>query len=416
MTAAPSGAGRRMLPRRLLRTVQAGESHRPAYLTARDEPWVRELVLTQAAQVGRTDDERRLALRTQCLLLGRQCRRPPEVLEGLSEVLGRLYPARARSSVRSVDARRAAFEAGARQSTFDRSAALSSAAASLGQTSQDVEQALFADVPGAREVGGPAEAPSPTDMVERYNLALLQGLLATAEHLTVYVSSHVRAVARFAKLQRLICVFSDEDGEARVDISGPLSLFRFTLKYGRALARFVPALLSTPGWRLSARCCVDRLEGEPLPLLASDGDLVSRPHALPRAFDSSVERGLARDVAKLGSSWTLRREASAIAWAGRTFYPDFVFERGDQRVIVEVVGYYTADYLAEKLRALRDVRGHRVVVAIDEDLACEDADIAADGVVRFRKRIDAAALLLAVEAAADIATPGSAPASGSAAC
>jgi predicted nuclease of restriction endonuclease-like RecB superfamily len=108
-----------------------------------------------------------------------------------------------------------------------------------------------------------------------------------------------------------------------------------------------------------------------------------------------VERALARDLRRLGSEWTLDRETAAVQIGRGAFFPDFTLRRAGAQVFVEVVGFYTPEYLESKLRTLRQAQLKNFVVCIDESLACSDHEIVASEVLRFRKRIDARTLLAA---------------------
>lgn len=390
-----------MLPRKLLRVTAGPGPRRPAYLGSGDEVWVREVLTLLDALVGEPAHRTRPRLRMHASRVAAAHRVPLRAIDGVLCVLDDEYGDRVEASVTPSVARRAAFEAAAAQAVLDRAAALEAAAAALGTTPPLLERALFADHARERCLAHPERPPAPHEVVERYNLRLLLGLLACSEDLTVTVTSHVRSVARYAKLSQLICTFEERPGALAIHVSGPLSLFRFTLKYGRALARFAPAALATPGFALEAKAHLGDDEG-PVVVRAQAGDPLPRGHALPEVYDSKLERQLVRDFEKLGTGWHIRREGAAIEAGGRTFYPDFVFARGASRVLVEVVGYFTPSYLAAKLDALAAARAHRVVVAIDESLGCADGEIPAAGVVRFKKRVDARALLAAIEHAAGL--------------
>jgi len=110
-----------------------------------------------------------------------------------------------------------------------------------------------------------------------------------------------------------------------------------------------------------------------------------------------VERRLDRDLRKLARGWSLSREADVIQVGDRLFFPDFTLARGSDRVLVEVVGFYTREYLVKKLEALRSVT-LPIIVLLDEDLACDEADVAADVVLRYRRSPDAARVVDAAEA------------------
>jgi predicted nuclease of restriction endonuclease-like RecB superfamily len=213
------------------------------------------------------------------------------------------------------------------------------------------------------------------------------------------VRSQVHAVARFAKLKRLLCAFETRADGTVVHISGPLSVLRYTTKYGHALAAFLPAVLSTPGWTLEASCAFGKTSRATLSLSAADS--LSATHALPRETDSALERRLLADVRALRSGWTIERETTAIDLQSdgappRTFYPDFTLAQGDHRIVVEVVGFYTPEYLRAKLKALRSLASRRAIVCVDASFGIS-AQIPAD-VLTFRRRIDARELVARAEA------------------
>jgi predicted nuclease of restriction endonuclease-like RecB superfamily len=85
----------------------------------------------------------------------------------------------------------------------------------------------------------------------------------------------------------------------------------------------------------------------------------------------------------------------------RLFFPDFTFSRGSQTVHAEIVGYYTREYLARKTAALEAAGMRNLVICVDDALDCGEAAFAAGGrILRYRRRVDARALLSAVESVA----------------
>jgi uncharacterized protein len=376
-----------MIPEKLLSLDDTGNGMRPRWLSPRDEVWVRKLLDELDRSVGRTVDEAELAAATP--LPGAL----PRAVAGVRLVLGRFRRCVVAAAAPPSVVRRAVFDEAARAGTT-REDALARAATSLGIEPVRVLEALYADRPGARRIAPADDVPSPRETIELYNLALLQSLLFRSEVLRVHAREHVRAVVRYAKLRGLLCSCREDVAGTRIELSGPLSLFRQTLKYGNALAGFVPALVATPGWSLEATIV---LRGVRAVLRAAAGDPVARTHKLPEDADSAVERRFARDFRRLGSAWALSRETAAVRAGGRLFFPDFTLRRGERVVHLEIVGYYTPEYLRAKLDAFRAAGLQSLVVCIDETLACGDHEIAAAAVVRYRKRIDPAAVLAAVE-------------------
>jgi predicted nuclease of restriction endonuclease-like RecB superfamily len=124
---------------------------------------------------------------------------------------------------------------------------------------------------------------------------------------------------------------------------------------------------------------------------------VHRAHALPSDADSALERKLVRDVKRLKRGWEIKRETTAVRAGESVFFPDFKLVRGEREVLVEVVGYYTPEYLENKLRKLREAKLRNFIVCIDRSLSCDDGEVTADVVLRYERRVDAGALLDAAE-------------------
>ncbi len=174
------------------------------------------------------------------------------------------------------------------RSPAPREAVLAAAAHQLGVSEADVEATLFADLPGERLVASPDRPLSPGELALRANLALVQGLIFRATAVTIEVCGNARALVRYAKLRGLICavVARGDGGDAVLELSGPFSLFRRTLLYGRALGALVPLLAWCQRFRLRAECVVRE---RPVILRLATGDPIF-PATEPRAYDSKIEK------------------------------------------------------------------------------------------------------------------------------
>jgi predicted nuclease of restriction endonuclease-like RecB superfamily len=117
-----------------------------------------------------------------------------------------------------------------------------------------------------------------------------------------------------------------------------------------------------------------------------------------------VEERLFRDLRRLAPAWQVLREADPVRVGTRILCPDFTLldpTRG-LRVPVEVVGFWTPDYLADKLATLRALPPDRPwIVAIDESLADRAGVLPPGPCLRYRRRVDAAALLALARDRAD---------------
>ncbi len=383
-----------MLPASLLDVEHRGPHVVPCFLTERDEPWVRSLVGVYQALcgAGRTlvDAEARIG-QAAAALAGQSGRE--RAVRAMRLIVERDYVALAKPAAKPRDVRRSLYERASAEGHAARDAIVREVGAQMGLAGRDVLAAAFADFPDARVLELPPAPPCASALMERYNLALVQGLLRQALEVDVVVYEHVRAVVRFAKLKRLMCSFVEEGAGTRIVVSGPLALFGPTTKYGHALASFFPHVVSTNGWSLDAKCLIAGRAGR---LRASSHDPLFRAHALPREVDSDLERQLTRDLLRSNSPWTVAREAAPLRSLTGLVFPDFTLSNGHARVHVEVVGFWTPEYLERKQRELRAVR-EPIVVCIEAAHQLPADAFGEHEVVSFHRKVDASAVLAAVE-------------------
>ncbi len=385
-----------MLPERLLDLDLDGDTVRPRYVTTRGHLWVQALLDRLAACEGqpRPEVERRLergprqgeswfAWRAMCALMLRR------------------HGFEVRACARPLLLRQALFcQAGIADPGEPRHGVLASAAATLEVSPRELERDLYADIPAARVLRPLAEPAGVDEVIEAYNLALAQGLARRAEQLRVTMEGNVKAVLRFAHLRRLLCLAEQDPngGPVRLSISGPLSLFHHTTKYGNAMAAWLPVLVRAPRWRLEATCLVrDRRRT----WRASHADPIGTTHRPVKRFDSVLERRFFRDLSRQAPHWEVLREADPVQIGRRVLCPDFTLvdpARG-LRIPVEVVGYWTPEYLRNKWEVLQSLPPDSPwLVCLDENLAGAAGETPA-GVpfFRFKKRIDVARFLAFVE-------------------
>jgi predicted nuclease of restriction endonuclease-like RecB superfamily len=197
----------------------------------------------------------------------------------------------------------------------------------------------------------------------------------------------------------LICTATErsDKGNVSLELSGPLALFRKTRLYGRALGEIIPMLAWCARFRLQAECI---LHGRPLTLQLRTGDPVF-PGSAPRQYDSRIEERFAREFRKLAPQWDVVREPEPINADGTLIFPDFALQcraNPARRWLLEIVGFWTPEYVARKLARYRSARLSNLILCIDEERNCASADLPASArVVRFRRRVDPAAVLRLVD-------------------
>lgn len=389
-----------MLPTRLIECTRDGDRLLPRFLDAADEAWVRDLL--EAARgaagepVGETDD-RVLALVSP---IAKRLGASRRVVAAAWFVERKRWSTRIDAPVPPEAIRQAVFTL-ARD--LPREEALAAAAAELGLRRDAIEAHLFADRARSRLLVPPSPPSTPAGLVGAYNLALVQALLVRATAIVAVVQSDLRRVVGAAKSLRLMATFEEVEGGLRLALSGPMALLHETVKYGRALARWFAALATTPTWSVEASVVLGQASGR----LALDERCPIARAPAPE-LENAVAIRLERDLRRAGSAWRVDRDVDLVRARPRAdgpprlSSPDFalVSERG--RVLVEIVGFWTPEYLAGKVDLL-DRSTEPLVVCVD------GPPLPAAGrhqrIVSFVKRIDPGALIRACESALEGATP-----------
>jgi hypothetical protein len=275
----------------------------------------------------------------------------------------------------------------------------SAVAASLSVSLEDLQESLFADLPGERIVAARAQPLSAVELALRCNLAIVQEMLFRAAIVRVEVEGNARVLVRYAKWRGLICTVAERPGStsASVEISGPFALFRNTRLYGRALGELVPLLAWCPRFRLQAECV---FQGRRLTLQLGVGDPIF-PSSAPRRYDSLLEERFAREFRRLAPAWDVIREPEPVVAADTLIFPDFALQhRSDptRRWLLEIAGFWTPDYVTRKLALYRSARLPSLILCIDGERNCAEADLPSGArVIRYRRRVDPAAVLRAIE-------------------
>lgn len=275
----------------------------------------------------------------------------------------------------------------------DHAAPYRDAAEALGIPPEEVERLLYADAPAARTL----ERAAPLDgraLLDRYNQELARGVLLGAVRVTIHAHGGWGDLFRAVKLARLMYTVRRAGEGFEVELTGPAAPFVARAEtYGVRLGRVLPALVRAPGWSLEAevvrpggRRALFRLDERSFPAPAA-------PRGGPR-YDSSWEAALADDfgawVEEERRGWTLLREATPVPVGEEVFLPDFTLRHADGReALVEVVGFWTPEYLAAKLRKVATAGLGNLVLVMYRGLAAGTGELTPDPatpVVRFAKK------------------------------
>jgi len=241
-------------------------------------------------------------------------------------------------------------------------------------------------------------------LLTRYNLALAQAVLYDATEMRVRVWDSFATVFSYMKLfglmHRIYPIDANGNRVASTDVAdgyeaildGAVSLFSKSRKYGIRMANFLPALPLCDRWEMEADILEDDngSTSRTLSFELDHTDDLSSHYSAQSDFDSDVERTLAQKWERANTDWELIREDDVLDLGAEVMLPDFAIEHPDgQRVLFEIVGFWTPEYLDEKLAKIRKADRDNLILAVSERLDCssEDFDGIDDRVLWFKSGI-----------------------------
>jgi predicted nuclease of restriction endonuclease-like RecB superfamily len=333
---------------------------------------------------------------------------PPEVLRRAvfeAAAVARREGASVKASGEAVDEASDEGERG-----FDRQAVLGLAATKLDLSVETVEAGLFADLQDQQMLVD-AQLPKARALLDRYNVALAQGVLLRARQLEIRIAGlsarDYEALFRQIRFHQLMHrVARDGSGQTGegwcIILDGPISALQSSGRYGLAMAKFLPTLLHFGGWTLEARLAWGKRRRRYLFHLSPTQGL--RPHnKLGGRWLPDEVVALAPRIAALATGWTVRPGDVLIDLGGvGVLVPDLVFEHTESGRVayLEIFGFWNKGAVAKRVRLLEKHGPPNVVVAVLGSLAAgaaEDLDSLPGKALLFKRTILPKKVLCAVE-------------------
>ena len=245
----------------------------------------------------------------------------------------------------------------------------------VGMPWDQIEQSLYSDVIAFQRLEQFEGYSSAAALLSRYNVAQLQACLYRAESIVVSATDDFKTILRYAKLAHLLHdIVRLDSSKYCITFSGPASVLHETRRYGVNFARFLPALLACKCWEMTAS--VKTPWNKPAKLILSDKDGFSSHLPSPDEFDSTIEESFAEKFGTKRNGWQLIREGEILHHQQKTFVPDFTFRHEDGiDILLEIVGFWTPEYLAHRRETLQQFRKHRILIAVPEKSLREGATI-----------------------------------------
>ncbi|MGB9630952.1 MAG: DUF790 family protein [Candidatus Methanodesulfokora sp.] len=361
-----------MLPLQLLRARRSGKKLILKFCTGKDVEMelAEELISVFREHVGRKvgDLERELEdLEERYEGIGVDFK----LVRGLSTLLERKCIIETKETkIKPDQIRRIVFERAAKFGGFtinEREEIIKETAMELSLDPSEVEELMWADWDENKEIKE-FSAPTAAELLKEYNQSLLQTALFRAIRMDLFVkgkSEEIKLLIRDIKAKGLMYYAESLKDGIRFLIDGPASVLKLTTRYGTSLAKLVPTIISMDSWRIIA----DLRMRKPLILEISDSsrDLFPVREIIAVEYDSSLEKQF-HNIA-VSSGWEVIREPYPIVSGGSIFFPDFLIKKGNVRMLVEIVGFWTHDYIKKKLQKMKQI-SDRMLLIVDRNLSC----------------------------------------------
>ena len=295
-------------------------------------------------------------------------------VRALSLLLDRKSTFVCHSRIDPVDLRRRIFQVTEQfglPTTFEkRRKILEIVASEMALAVEDVEEDFYSDLDGELVLEKFA-APSASELLGEYNLGLTQTLLFDATELSFTASGNWQDLFHAIKKFGLIYEVCRDNGLC-VKIDGPGSLFKLTRRYGAGIAKLLPIIVANSEWTVKAKVlwrftneiCDFKIESQ------KHASLLKKPCLPTLTYDSSIEEDFASQFQALTSGWVLKREPEPVTAGKQVIIPDFSLEKAGIRIYLEIVGFWTEEYLLRKIEKLNQVEA-KMLLLVNEALACE---------------------------------------------
>jgi predicted nuclease of restriction endonuclease-like RecB superfamily len=270
-----------------------------------------------------------------------------------------------------------------------------------GLSAEATRRALYADRKD-NERALALDLPDPAALVHRYNLGLAQAVLLHAAEVRITLPSptlpRIRQLLRWARFHQLIVTAERTSDALTLVLDGPTSLFRQSTAYGRNLSRFLPAVALQERWSLSATILWTKRKHRKTLQLDHGSGLVSHLADTGAYLTREQEHFQQRFVA-YDTDWELHDGDELLPLGAKRFvFPDYTLRRGDQRVHLQMVGFWRKETLQAHLDAVARHAPRNLLVAVSKRLAGDKAAELPDVVIPFTQILSPRVVVAAADA------------------
>ena len=316
-------------------------------------------------------------------------------------------------NISAIDARKAVFEESSRQGLaidkIKRESILHDVSIKLRISANTLSKTMWSDL---EENSTMIEFTpiSARQLLLMYNVSLVQTLLFGCVQMKVQLQSSLNKGTLWKELLRNVkrlglMYWLDSIEEVSNDekvsqpggtnykiictIEGALNVLKLTDRYGNAISKLFPYIVKSQEWNVSGDILRTTSNGKRLIYkfeishdtypnsishLGVENIILHNIPASKRStsyrsinplktseqsellFDSKIERIFSQQFELMQTGWKIEREPEPIITSQKTaFIPDFVLSKFDFEIIVEIIGFWTKEYLERKISKIYDV-------------------------------------------------------------
>jgi len=237
---------------------------------------------------------------------------------------------------------------------------------------------IYADLPENERLVAFRDLPA-AQLLERYNLALVQSLLLRAQHLRLCVSSpdpaHMRRLLKYLRFFRLLAQLARDPAQPealQLIIDGPASLFDTSKKYGLQLASFFPAVCQLERWRLETEV---EWHGQRRPLVLDERAGLVCPYRNFGAYVPEEIKLFHQHFKATVPDWQIVGDTPFLDAGGQALvFPDLSFRHPDGALVhLELFHRWHVAPLQQRLPWLAERPRTPLILGVDRALAEQTA-------------------------------------------
>ncbi|MFX1576581.1 MAG: DUF790 family protein [Promethearchaeota archaeon] len=236
----------------------------------------------------------------------------------------------------------------------------------LGLSPEDVNHLLIVHREDETLLQRRNSSPSPKDLIGGYNYEVLETLLYNTDSVTLLISgaslgATARVLLKYTKRYGVLVDLESTNQGLRATIAGPRVFFGRASSFGWNIAQVISCLLRDApnlGIHLDTvsiavilrdRDYLVELDANTLPLIISPFSTREGEAFL----DSKVEKQFYWSWHNNKfRGWKIIREPDVFTFGSALIIPDFALVKGDNRVLIEIIGYWREEYTQKKLTQL----------------------------------------------------------------